>query len=224
MIRVVIVADIRLYREGVARVLARHPRIRVVGAADGATSVEQLLANGRTDVVLLDMATANSTSLIRTLAAAAPDVKVIALGLSERESDVIECAEAGISGYVTGDASLDDLAETIESVERGEMPCSPRVAATLLRRVAALAAQQNTRPNDVALTRRELQILHLIDEGLSNKEIAERLFIEVATVKNHVHNILEKLNVQRRGEAAARSRSFGLVRSPAERPSAHRRI
>ncbi len=211
MIRVVIVGEMRLYREAISHVLARHPRIRVTGATAGSAKVEHLLAHGRTDIVLVEMAMADSVAIIRALAAAAPDVKVIALGLTEREPDVIACAEAGISGYVTRDASLDDLAATIESVARGEMPCSPGVAATLLRRVTSLAAQQDVQPADVPLTRRELQILHLIDEGLSNKEIAERLFIEVATVKNHVHNILEKLNVQRRGEAAARARTSGLA-------------
>jgi two-component system nitrate/nitrite response regulator NarL len=218
VIRVVIVGEMRLYREGVARVLARHPRIRVTGATDGSTKIQHVLAQGRTDIVLVEMAMPESVAVIRALAAAAPDVKVIALGLDEREPDVIACAEAGISGYVTRDASLDDLAETIESVARGEMPCSPGVAATLLRRVTALAAQQDVQPADVPLTRRELQILHLLDEGLSNKEIAERLFIEVATVKNHVHNILEKLNVQRRGEAAARARTSGLATAARTRP------
>jgi DNA-binding NarL/FixJ family response regulator len=213
VIRVVIVGEMRLYREAISQVLARHPRIRVTGSTAGSAKAEHLLAQCRTDVVLVDMATADSLAIIRALVAGAPDVNVIALGLAEHEPDVIACAEAGISGYVTRDASLDDLAATIESVARGEMPCSPGVAATLLRRITALAAQQDVQPADVSLTRRELQILDLIDEGLSNKEIAERLFIEVATVKNHVHNILEKLNVQRRGEAAARARMSGLATS-----------
>jgi two-component system, NarL family, nitrate/nitrite response regulator NarL len=200
-----------MYREAISHILARHPRIRVTGATAETESVGHLLAHGRTDIVLVDMAMTDSVEVIRELAAGEPSVKVIALGLTEREADVIACAEAGISGYVTHDASVDDLAATIESVAQGEMPCSPGVAATLLRRVNTLAAQGDVRRADAVLTRRELQILGLIDEGLSNKAIAERLVIEVATVKNHVHNILEKLNVQRRGEAAALARTSGLA-------------
>jgi DNA-binding NarL/FixJ family response regulator len=207
VIRVVIVGDIRLYREGLAQILARYRGIRVVGATPVREDLDDLLATTRAQIVLVDMAATESIAVIRRLAARTPEVRTIALGLSERESDVIACAEAGVSGFVTRDGSFDDLTGTIESVARGEMPCSPRIAATLMRRVAALAARQEVERVDERLTRRELQILHLIDEGLSNKEIAERLFIEVTTVKNHVHNILEKLNVQRRGEAAARART-----------------
>lgn len=213
VIRLVIVGDVRLHREALAQILARHRGIRVVGTTAARTDLDDLLATSRTDMALVDMSTTDNVAVIRALAARAPDIKTVAVGISDCESDIISCAEAGISGYVTRDGSFDDLAETIESVARGEMPCSPRVAASLLRRVAALATQQEAELPDARLTRRELQIVHLIDEGLSNKEISERLFIEVATVKNHVHNILEKLNVQRRGEAAARARAIDLDRS-----------
>jgi DNA-binding NarL/FixJ family response regulator len=98
------------------------------------------------------------------------------------------------------------LVATLESATRGEALFSPRMAASLLRRVAALAATQPSPSAQVRLTPRERDIMRLLDEGLSNKEIAQRLGIEVATVKNHVHNILEKLQVHRRGEAAAWSR------------------
>src|SRR5439155_827652 len=104
------------------------------------------------------------------------------------------------------EASIDDLVTVIESVARGEAICSPRVAAGLLRRVAALAAGHGGDLPRAQLTNREREIVRLIDNGLSNKEIARALGIEVATVKNHVHNILEKLQVHRRGEAAARVR------------------
>jgi DNA-binding NarL/FixJ family response regulator len=101
-------------------------------------------------------------------------------------------------------------------VTRGEFLCSPGTAATLLRRVAALAAERHTADNGARLTPREQQVVRLIDEGLSNKEIARRLSIEVRTVKNHVHSILEKLQVRRRGEAAARMRAVGASRLSGE--------
>ena len=125
---------------------------------------------------------------------------------------MLPLAEAGIAGWVTREASVDDLRATVASAAAGEAVFSPRLAASLLRRVAALASERRVGAQATPLTRRQREILALIDEGLSNKEIARRLSIEVATVKNHVHNILEKLEVTRRAEAAA------LVREPMRTP------
>jgi two-component system nitrate/nitrite response regulator NarL len=118
---------------------------------------------------------------------------------------------------VTPDGSLDDLASAVASVRRGEVLCSPGMAAGLFRRVAALARERGLDPIEEKLTARELEVLRLIEEGRSNKEIASLLSIEVPTVKNHVHRILEKLHVHRRSEAAARARRHGLSRLGAVR-------
>ena len=125
--------------------------------------------------------------------------------MPESEQDVVACAEAGVAGYVTRDASIDDLVATIDSVVRGEALLSPTVGATLLRGVAAPAVGDR---HDIGerLTAREWEVLDLVGEGLSNKQIAKRLEIETPTVKNHVHNILEKLDAHSRTEAAARAR------------------
>jgi DNA-binding NarL/FixJ family response regulator len=133
-----------------------------------------------------------------------PGVKVIAFAVSEIEDDLIACIEAGIAGFVTRDASIDDLAQSIMNALRDEVICPPRIAGLLFKRVAALSEAGT--PNVQMLTRREREIAELLNEGLSNKEIARNLRIGSATVKNHVHNILEKLHVRRRGEAAARLR------------------
>jgi DNA-binding NarL/FixJ family response regulator len=111
---------------------------------------------------------------------------------------------------VLRDGTVDDLVATIESASRGELRCSAKIAAALLRRVADLATERDISKTNARLTRREQENACLVEEGLSNKEIAARLFIEVATVKNHVHNILEKLQVRTRGEAAAAVRRRGL--------------
>jgi DNA-binding NarL/FixJ family response regulator len=134
---------------------------------------------------------------------ATPEAKIIALGVEDDEDIVLACAEAGVSGFVPPEGTLDDLLATVESVRRGEILCSPRTAGVLLRRVASLAGNRDSAWIELRLTRRELQIVQLIDEGCSNKEIARLLTISLATVKNHVHNILEKLDVTRRSEAAA---------------------
>jgi DNA-binding NarL/FixJ family response regulator len=135
----------------------------------------------------------------------------VALALPEAEADVIACAEAGASGYVPREGTLDDVEAVIESVARGEALCSPRIAATLLRRIAATAAERQPAPSEMRLTSREMEIIDLIDEGLSNKEIAQRLCIAVPTVKNHVHSILDKLHVHRRAEAVARLSARGAL-------------
>jgi two-component system, NarL family, nitrate/nitrite response regulator NarL len=207
MIRVLMVAHIRLYREGLADMLREEPRIDVVGTASGADEAVAALREQEPDVVLLDMAIPDNVWLVRALVAAVPGTKVVALAVPEVEREVLACAEAGVAGYVTREGSIEDVVAAVESVARGEMLCSPRMAATLLQRVATLALERSPQSIESRLTRREIEILDLIDQGLSNKEIARRLTIELSTVKNHVHNVLEKLHVSRRSEAAARVRA-----------------
>jgi DNA-binding NarL/FixJ family response regulator len=145
--------------------------------------------------------------MIRAVAEQAPATRVVVLGLPAGDQALLDCAEAGAAGYVSRDASLADLKAALQSAVLGELRCTPRDAAALLRRVALLAAQRSgPAPTGAALTQREVEIAGLIDGGLSNKEIARRLGIEVSTVKNHVHNILEKLQVHRRGEAVSQLR------------------
>jgi two-component system, NarL family, nitrate/nitrite response regulator NarL len=204
--RIFIVADIRLYREGLARCLGEN--YDVVGAASDGRDAVQGVSELRPELVLLDMAMLESAGTVRAIGELAPEVRVVALAVPETEGHVLACAEAGISGYVPREASLGDLVATIDSIASGEVVCSPRIVAGLFRRVARLAAERPPDSPHTLLTNREAQIVALIDEGLSNKEIARRLFIEVATVKNHVHNILEKLQVHRRAEAAATVRGW----------------
>jgi two-component system, NarL family, nitrate/nitrite response regulator NarL len=202
-VRVIIVDDMRLYREALAGLLGREAWIQSVESATDADEALACLDVPTPVVVLLNMAMTGSIFILAALGRAAPQVGVIALGVSETEHEVIACAEAGVAGYLLRRESLHDLKAIVQSVARGETICSPQVAATLLRRVATLAAERKLATGTAQLTAREREVLKLIDEGLSNRDIAGRLSIEVRTVKNHVHNILEKLKVRRRGEAAA---------------------
>src|SRR5687768_14725417 len=156
--RVAIVADIRLYREGLAEVLARRG-IEVVGTAHGDVGMEHI-RDLRPELALVDTAIVDSIAKLRRLAEMVPHVSVVAIGVPETEGHVLACAEAGVAGYVPREGSLDDLVDAMRNVARGESLCSPSIAAGLLRRVATLAAEQRRQAHP--LTVRELQIVELI--------------------------------------------------------------
>jgi two-component system nitrate/nitrite response regulator NarL len=211
MIRVFICSDVRIYREGLAEVLGRRAGLTVVDTIAGADHELDAARALAADVVLLDMSTADSVRLLRRLHERAPDARVVALGVSETEPEIVAYAEAGVAGYVTRDQAIGDLVDALVAVARGEAVCSPKAAAMLLHRVNVLAgANGRPAPTAASLTEREHEILALIRAGLSNKQIGQRLCIELPTVKNHVHNILEKLGVSGRHEAAAVARELTL--------------
>jgi DNA-binding NarL/FixJ family response regulator len=219
MVTVLIVSEVRIYREGLAELLSHEPTLRVVGAADGTTDGLIRAYELEPMVVVLDHAAGEALSFSGLLSQVHPDTRVVALGLPETDEAVLAYAEAGIAGYVSRDGSVHDLVAAIESAVKGELRCSPRLAGTILRRLAWRAAAGGDISPQGALTNRETEIVRLIDQGLSNKEIAVRLGIEVATVKNHVHNLLDKLRVHRRSEAAARLRAQHYRAAPPVRPS-----
>jgi two-component system nitrate/nitrite response regulator NarL len=217
--RVFIVAQVRLYRDGLAEALDRRDGFEVIGTAAATTEAVQAVRDVEAEVVLLDMAAVDTPEAARLVAGAAQDATVVGLAVVERESQVIAFAEAGIASYVPREASLADLVATIEGAARGEARCSPAITGSLLRRVAALAAERTAPPSDAPLTSREREVLELVDEGLSNREIGRRLFLAPPTVKNHIHNILEKLQVRSRGEAAARVRGTRQLTLPQHVPN-----
>jgi two-component system nitrate/nitrite response regulator NarL len=203
-LRLVIAAGVRLFREGLAEVIESQRSVTVVATAADAASLDEAVRLHEPDILLVDTALEGAkTSLLRLLITF-PEVKIVALGEFREPDEVIAYAEAGVAGFVTRDQALDELVRTLESVVRGHLHCPPHVAAALLQRVASVASQRApARPeNAVRLTARELEIAALLGDGLSNKQIAKRLSIEVPTVKNHVHNILEKLQVGSRLDAA----------------------
>lgn len=206
LVQVSIVADASVHRVGLKELLEREARIHVIGAASTLRESVAEISDLAPDVVLLDVAGEDRVPAITALVEAIPGVRVIACAVPETERDIIPCAEAGVAACLPREAPFADLIATIERVASGESSASPLVAAMLLRRVATLAAQGSAKP-EARVTAREQEILGLIDEGLSNKQIARRLCIELPTVKNHVHNILEKLHVHHRYEAAARMRA-----------------
>jgi two-component system nitrate/nitrite response regulator NarL len=206
MLSVLIVSEVRLYREGLAELLARECGVRVIGSAHHTADALIQSCELEPAVVVLDCAATDSLSFSRALTQVRPHIRVVVLGLPDGDDALLAFAEAGIAGYVSRDGSVQDVVDAVESAVRGELRCSPRLAGTILRRLAWRAAVGADIMPQGALTCRETEIVRLIDQGLSNKEIAVRLGSEVATVKTHVDNLLEKLRVHRRSEAAARLR------------------
>jgi two-component system, NarL family, nitrate/nitrite response regulator NarL len=208
-IDVFIVAEVRLYRQGLTQALNDDPRFRVTGSAgDHAEALREMMRlESLPKVAILDTGLGAGRGGARRLHELLPEVHLVALAVEDTDESVVAWAEAGVAGFVTRDTSLDGLMNTVESVASGETQCSPRATAALLRRLAELSNGRGSGPRTAQLTPREREIVALIDRGLSNKQIARELHIELATVKNHVHSVLEKLQVDRRGAAAAAVRS-----------------
>lgn len=206
-IRVLVVEDIRLHRENLVASLANEHCIADADGTAGGDEALGRLGQHSFGVVLLSLASAVSWAVCRGLVAAANPARVIAYAVSGRDDEVVACAAAGISGYVLYDEPQAELMKAVVAVAHGDIWCPPRVAAALMRRMGPGVTTPDMLAGTGRLTVREREILALIDDGLSNKEIARKLSIEVRTVKNHVHNLLEKLRVHRRGEAVALLRS-----------------
>ena len=201
--RVLVVTEIRLYRDGVAEALRRLEDVELaVTAATGPAAV-MTARRADCDVVLLDMAVRDSTRLVAALLTARPGLKVVALGVPEDSPEVVTCAEAGICGYVSREATLAELGDALRCALRGEAPVTAKVAAGLLRHIAFQARTRRGGDLPQQLTPREREVVELLESGMTNRQIARALDLQVSTVKNHVHNVLAKCGVTGRAEVAA---------------------
>jgi len=200
-IKLFILGDVRLHREGLALQLEDFPNLNVVGTGLLSDAL-RVLRSSPADVALLDTLQLEIPMVVASLRQLTRRLWIVAMGIREVESEVLACAAAGVDGYVRMDATIGDVVTVVESVMRGELVCSPKVAASLYHSISSLGAD-----GGVSLTNRELQVVELMNRGLSNKEISNRLRIEPCTAKNHVQNILQKLGVHRRGQAVAKVRS-----------------
>jgi DNA-binding NarL/FixJ family response regulator len=206
--RILVVDDCTLYRENLAAVLGADRAVGPCVAWD-LPSLQTALAEGTPHIVLLSTSTKDAAALLKTIVASCPDAKVIAMGVSENdEPTIVAYAEAGITGYHLRSESFNDLLMMIRNFRHGDTGCSPRVGAILLRRLSMLAAEREPEPEELVLTAREIQILRMLEKGLSNRDIADQLCIALHTVKNHVHSVLGKLGVSSRAQAVAVSRSM----------------
>lgn len=210
MITVAIVDDNRLVREALSEMLGRLPDVRVVaaGVADSA-----FVDATQPDVLLLDVGLRDedSLSVAANLTTRSPRTKIVVMDLIPMNDDIVQFVNAGVSGFVLKDATFDEFVATIRSVAAGDKVLPPRMTESLFSQIARGAGDRNHEHvlEDVRMTRREREVIELIGEGLSNKEIAQRLNIAAHTVKSHVRNVMEKLALHTRLQIAAYSRRDG---------------
>jgi DNA-binding NarL/FixJ family response regulator len=214
-VRVLLVDDQALFREALATLLGVRPEIEVVGeAGDGDAALRQA-AELRPDVVLMDlhMPVLDGIAATRRLRVEQPGVRVLALTTFDDDEDVFAALRAGAVGYLLKDVSSDRLVEAVLAAARGESVLQPSVAARVVARVAQLPEDAPRRPQPlvVPLSDRELEVLRLLADGSSNREIAASLFLAEGTVKNHVTNVLAKLGARDRNQAALRARALDLI-------------
>jgi two-component system, NarL family, nitrate/nitrite response regulator NarL len=198
-VHVLVATEIRLYREGVAASLRAVPGIQSVTTAASGTAAVAQVRQAPCDVVLLDMSLGDCAAAVRALHTARVGLRVVALGMPEDGPEIIACAEAGIAGYISRDASLAEVAEALRCAMRGEAICTATVAARLIRHIE-LQARSRTDSTASHLTRRERDVLTLLQGGMTNKEIGKALDLQLSTVKNHVHQVLAKLGIAGREE------------------------
>jgi DNA-binding NarL/FixJ family response regulator len=200
---VLVVDDQELFRRGLTMLLNVETDIEVVGeAADGASAV-QLATDTAPDVVLMDVRMPRQTGIEACTAIkdAAPNARIIMLTVSDEEADLYEAVKNGASGYLLKDSSIEEVAQAVRVVADGQSLISPSMAIKLLDEFKQMSRTDRSSVPTPRLTERELEVLRLVAQGLNNREIAKQLFISENTVKNHVRNILEKLQLHSRMEA-----------------------
>ena len=205
MIRLSIASDNRLFRDALAAVLAARPEIDLVGVTSRDAEALVAVSERRCDVVVID-ATNGLAPGTASSDAASSAVKILRVGVHDA-AEAAPWLRAGASGYLLSDGSLDDLVDAIERVARGEFVGSADIVASLLAAASATTSERSGNDESRKLTLREREIAELLEQGLSNKQIAQRLAIGLATVKTHVRNIIEKLHATSRTQAAVRLRT-----------------
>ncbi len=210
-IRILLIEDNRLLREGIAAMLNGQSDLEVVARAEDGDATQQLKSLKKPpDVILLDLGLEkeNSLSLMAVLQKEVPAARIIAMDIFPEQHDIVEFVKAGGSGFILKNASSSDYVKTIRAVAAGSKVLPPALTNSLFTQIieSALKTGNGIPNNSIQLTNREREIVDLISEGLSNKEIAERLHIATYTAKSHIHNILEKLALNTRLQIAAFAR------------------
>jgi len=219
-IRVLVCDDHALFRRGLNMILDTESGIEVVAEAeDGVEAVEKAMQL-TPDVVLMDvrMPRLSGIEAAARVRESVPSAKILMLTVSDEEEDLYEAVKAGANGYLLKEISIEEVADAIRAVTQGQSLISPSMASKLLQEFNVLSKQADDRssPHAPKLTERELEVLQLVAQGLSNRKIADKLYISENTVKNHVRNMLEKLHVHSRMEAVLYAMRENLIDDPAK--------
>jgi len=202
--KILVLTPVRLLGDGLA--LCFQSRADIVEVVKDLAAARVLLNAGDVQVMLVDVTLGIELFDVREIALKWPAVPLVALGLTEQKQDVIKCGRAGFAGYITREASIDGVYTALKDISQGKLACPPEITGGLLRALFRKGSQSEESLSDPFLTRREREVLDLIGQGLSNKEIGTHLCVSVATVKHHVHNLFEKLGLTRRYDAMRRVR------------------
>jgi DNA-binding NarL/FixJ family response regulator len=212
-IRIFLVDDNRILRDGIVAMINAQADMKVVAASGGSGDTLLQVGNVKPQVILIDLGLRNQNGLrvVGSVRKKYPEVKVIGMGLIPTQEDIVEFVQAGASGFILKDATMKDLLGTIRSVAAGAKVLPPPLTGSLFSHVIeqALKKGKGKLTEAVRMTKREREVIALIAEGLSNKEIAQRLSIATYTVKSHVHNIMEKLALHTRLQIAAYTHTEG---------------
>ncbi|MBA3781887.1 response regulator transcription factor [Nocardioides sp. InS609-2] len=202
-IRVLVVDDQELFRRGLVMLLSTETDIEVIGEASDGVAGTDMATSLAPDVVLLDVRMPKRTGIeaCRSIKEAVPSAKIIMLTVSDEEADLYEAVKNGAAGYLLKDSSIEDVAQAIRVVADGQSLISPSMAVKLIDEFKQMSKPNRGQVPGLRLTERELEVLRLVAKGLNNRDIAKQLFISENTVKNHVRNILEKLQLHSRMEA-----------------------
>jgi len=213
VLKILVVDDHQLLREGLKKILALEEDFEVIGCADNGESALAMLKKTKPDIILMDvnMPKMNGIDATFKIKQLYPAIKIIALTIHEDEEYVFELIRAGVSGYVLKDISADELIDTIKRVNKGESIIAPSITGKIINEFSKMHRKAEMEKNRGQLTRREKEVLVLLTEGKSNKSIAEDLFLSEKTVKNHVSNVLHKLEVEDRTQAVLYALKNGLV-------------
>jgi DNA-binding NarL/FixJ family response regulator len=212
---VFVICRVRLYHDTLVRLLNRQAGIMAVGSMDIGDGLIACLEAAVPDIVLLDIGSPQALPFAARLVQARPGTRILGFGVDDVPLQVIACAEAGLCGYVPSQASVSELAHAARRIAFGETVCSAGIGDKLFCHLRSVALREFASSTETMLTGRQQEILGLIGEGLSNKQIAQRLSLGTSTVKNHVHDLLARMHVARRAEAAARIHQAAKARPSA---------
>jgi DNA-binding NarL/FixJ family response regulator len=205
-IRILLIEDNRIIREGITAMINRHADVAIVAVSDGTDNTLGKARTVKPNVVLIDfgLGSQNSLTIVESVRREFPAIKIIGMGLAPTQSDILEFVQAGAAGFILKNATLDEVLKTIRAVAEGEIMLPPPMTGSLFSQVAehALAKGRRGYKSAIRMTQREKEVIALIADGMSNKQIATHLNIATFTVKSHVHNILEKLALQSRLQIA----------------------